>query len=115
MKVIKVYDVIYDIDILYKEAKTNAQRALFGFMLKTGVVNNATFGGAFRVLKIIEKCNGNKEIYKLICGDTCDYDEERKIYTIVEAALHGEFNCFALSEKEISTTVKHLYSYLKGK
>lgn len=115
MKIIKVYDTIYDIDVLYKETKTNAQRALFGFMIKTGVVNNATFGGAFRVLKAIEKCNGNKEIYKLVCGDHCDCEEERKICTIVESALRGDFNCFALSEKEISTTIKHLYSYLKGK
>lgn len=115
MKIIKVYDTIYDIDLLYKETKTKAQRALFGFMLKTGVVNNATFCGAFRILKVIEHQNANKKIYKLICDKSCTQAEERKIYTIAECALRGDLDGFAISKREISTTLKRMNSYSKGK
>lgn len=103
---IKIYDVIHEPITLYRKANTPAQRALVGYITKAGLINDAIFGGAFNVLKGIEKCMGNEEIYELY--SVVDSETKRKILYIVQLALDGKFDRFTISEREKNDIIRNL-------
>ena len=109
MKIIKVMETVYDIKTLYKEASTQAQRALVGYMLKTGKTNDVILGGAFTLVKDVERCKG--KLYKLITRTAAE-ENEKQIISIAETAMAGGFNQFALSKREIRRTLKRIANYV---
>ena len=104
MKTIKVVTAKNDIHTLYKKARTPAQRALLGFMVKTGAVSNSILGGAFNVLRNIEWCMDEREVYRLYPVE--DSNTVSKIIDTVQSALDGDYNSFAFSTKEIDNIIK---------
>ena len=103
---IKVYDAIYDTMSIYKNANTSAQRALAGYIIKSGRTGDPIFGGAFALLQNIEYCNANREIYKLY--PMVDKETEKKIIHVAQIAMDGKFDKFIISEKERQDTIKYL-------
>lgn len=103
---IKIYDVVYEPITLYRKANTPAQRALVGYITKALCVNDPIFGGAFNVLKGIERCMQNEEIYELY--SCVDSETKKKILYVVQLALDGKFDRFAISERERNETLKNL-------
>ena len=108
MKTIKVASAIVDIKILYKKANTSAQRALLGFMTKTGVVTDPIFGGAFNLLHRIEWCMEGGVIYTIYPLE--DPMTMKKIIHVAQMALDGEFDDFSIKAKEIENIVKCMNS-----
>lgn len=106
MKTIKVFTVVYDIRTLYKKAKTSAQRALIGYMTKAGVTTDSIFGGAFNVLRGIERCMDCEEIYSLYPLE--DTKTTKKILHVAQLALDGEFDSFSLSAREIDNIIRYM-------
>ena len=103
---IKVYGTIYEPTALYREAKTPAQRALVGYIIKAGHINDTIFGGALMVLHAIERCMQKKEIYELC--NCVDNETKKKILHIAQLALDGKFDRFVISEKERNEILKNL-------
>lgn len=106
MATIKIYDVVYDTTTLYKKANTDAQRALMGYIIKAGKANDPVFGGAFSLLRNIERCNHNGEIYRLY--PMVDEQTEKKIIHVAQMAMDGQFDKFAINETERTRTLKYL-------
>ena len=104
MKTIKVMATTADIRSMYKKARTTAQRALLGYMAKTGVVGNPIYCGAFSVLRSIEWCMDGEEIYTLYPME--DSATVAKIINVAQSALDGDFNSFAFSAREIDNIMK---------
>ena len=109
MKTIKVMATIYDIRTLYKNAKTPAQRALVGYMTKTGVTTDPIFGGAFKALRSIEWCMEGDVIYSLYPLE--DPVTHKKILHVAQLALDGEFNDFSVKAKEIENIIKYMNNF----
>lgn len=110
MKTIKVVATMYDdIRTLYRKAKTPAQRALLGFMAKTGVVTDSIFGGAFNVLRSIEWCMEGNVIYSLYPFE--DSITHKKILHVAQLALDGEFDSFSFSVREIENIIKCMNNF----
>ena len=109
MKTIKVMSTVYDIRTLYKSAKTPAQRALVGYMTKTGVTTDPIFGGAFKVLRSIEWCMEGEVIYSLYPLE--DSVTHKKILHVAQLALDGEFNDFSIKAKEIENIIKYMNNF----
>lgn len=108
MKTIKVEAKTCDIHTLYKKTKTSAQRALIGYMTKTGKVTNPIFCGAFNVLRYIEWCVDGGEIYSLYpLEDSCTVT---KIIDIAQSALDGDYNSFSFSAREIDNIMRCMES-----
>jgi hypothetical protein len=104
MKTIKIIANTSDVYTLYKRANTQAQRALLGYMAKTGTIKDPVFCGAFNVLRNIEWCMDEKEIYNLYSiEDTCTAD---KIIGIAQYALDRQFDSFAFSVREIDNIIR---------
>lgn len=103
---IKIDETTYEPIMLYRKANTPAQRALVGYITKAGMINDPILGGAFNVLKGIEKCMHNEEVYELY--NLVDNDTKRKILHVVQIALDGKIDRFALSEREINNILKNL-------
>ena len=103
---IKIYDVIYEPITLYRKANTQAQRALVGYIIKAGFVDDPIFGGAFNVLRGVERCMQNEEIYELY--NCVDNETKKRILHIVQLALDGKFDRFAISERERNDILKNL-------
>lgn len=104
MKTVKVVSATNDILTMYKRADTYAQRALLGYMVKTGEVANPIYGGAFNLLHGIEWCMEEEVIYRLYPLD--DSNTVKKIIDVAQSALDGEFNSFSFSVKEIDNIVR---------
>lgn len=104
--IIKVYDVIYEPILLYRKANTPSQRALVGYIIKSGKVYDPIFGGAFSLLRGIEHCNANDEIYELY--SVVDADTKKKIMHVAQLALDGKLDKFAISDRERQDTIKYL-------
>lgn len=110
MKTIKVEATIYDdMRILYKSAKTLAQRALLGYMAKAGMATDSIFGGAFKVLRSIEWCMEGNVIYSLYPME--DTVTHKKIIHVAQLALDGEFDSFAFSAREIENIIKCMNNF----
>lgn len=106
MKIIKLYDTIYDIKTLYRKANTPAQRALVGYITKAGLTNDALFGGAFKLLCDVERCMDNGDIYMI--HSYVDKEMEKKISHVAQLALDGKFNDFAIRKADIDSIIKAL-------
>lgn len=104
MKTIKVMTTTADVRTLYKRAKTSAQRALLGYMVKTGEIANPIFCGAFNVLRNIEWCMDGEEIYTLYPME--DSVTVTKIINVAQSALDGDFNSFTFSTREIDNIIR---------
>lgn len=103
---IKIYDTALDTITLYRKANTPAQRAIAGYIIKSGKVNDPIFGGAFTLLRAIEHCNTIGEIYKLY--SLVDSQTERQIIHVAQLALDEKFDKFMVSERERNDTIKYL-------
>ena len=75
MKNIKVLPHIWETRSLYQSANTPAQRALAGYIVKTGSTSNPICGAAFSMLRDIEYCKQRDIIYDLLF---CVGPEEQK-------------------------------------
>lgn len=103
---IKVYDTVCDPILLYRKANTPATRALVGYITKAGLTTNAIFGGAFMVLRNIERCMNNEEVYELY--NCVDNETKREILHIVQLAMDGKFDRFTITERERNEILKNL-------
>lgn len=103
---IKITHHVYETITLYKRANTEAQRALAGYIIRTGKVNDPLLGGAFHVLRKIEHCNEEGEIYELY--NLLSSQEKRKILDYVQMALDGELDDCMVSQTECKSMVKFL-------
>lgn len=106
MKTIKIVSTVTDVPVLYKRANTTAQRALLGYMAKTGVITNPVFCGAFNVLRSIEWCMEGEEIYNLYPME--DSATVTKIINIAQSALNGDFDSFAFSGREVDNIIRYM-------
>lgn len=104
MKTIKVIASITDVPNLYKRTVTSAQRALLGYMAKTGVITSPIFCGAFNVLRSIEWCMEGDEIYSLYPMENSATVAE--IINIAQSALDGSFDSFAFSTREVDNIIR---------
>lgn len=103
---IKIYDIVYDAVSIYKKANTPAQRALIGYIIKSGKTSDPIFGGALALLHSIEHCNKNGEIYRLY--PIVDRETEKKIIHVAQLAMDGKLNKFTINERERQEIIKHL-------
>lgn len=104
MKTIKIIATTVDVPTLYKRTRTSAQRALLGYMAKTGVITDPVFCGAFNILRNIEWCMSGGEIYTLYPIE--DSATVAKIIDIAQSALDGNFDSFAFSMREVDNIIK---------
>ena len=103
---IKVNTHRFETITLYRNAKTEPQRALAGYIIRSGKVNDQLLGGAFHVLHKVEYCNDEGIVYELY--NLVSNDEKRKILEYVQMALDGEFDAFMFNETERKNMIKHL-------
>ena len=103
---IKINHHTFETLTLYKRASTDAQKALAGYIIKSGKVNDPILGGAFHVLCKIERCNEEGEIYELY--NLLSATEKRKVLDYVQMAMDGEFDQFMVSETERRNMMKCL-------
>lgn len=106
MRSIKLHAIEYDILTLYRKAKTPAQRALAGYIVKSGNIHNPIFGGAFHFLREVEHCMYDEEIYEIY--SFVDSTVKKQIVHVAQLAIDGDLDKFAMSEREIKDTIKHL-------
>lgn len=100
MKNIKVRPCTWETRSLYQSAKTPAQRALAGYIVKTGNTSNPICGAAFSMLRDIEYYRQKDIIYDLLfCVGP---EEQKQIVKIVEAALKGSLDRFSFTKREIT-------------
>ena len=109
MKTIKVTATKTDVHTLYKKARTSAQRALLGYMAKTGVITSPIFCGAFNILRSIEWCMDGGEIYSLYPIE--DSVVVAKIVEIAQSALDGDFDSFSFSAREIDNIIRCMENF----
>lgn len=109
MRTVKIIANTSDIRTLYKKARTSAQRALLGYMAKTGVATSPIFCGAFNALRSIEWSMDGNEIYNLYPLE--DSVTTTKIVNIVQSALDGEFDSFAFSAREIDNIIRYMEDF----
>lgn len=112
MKIVKLYDTIYEINTLYHKANTPAQRALAGYIIKSGKTQDSIFGGAFQLLCDVERCMRNEDIYMI--HSYVDRKTESMISHVAQKALNGDFNAFVLRKADIEAIVKALSEIHKG-
>ena len=103
---IKITHHTFETFTLYKHASTEAQRALAGYIIKSGKVNDPILGSAFHVLKKIERCNEEGEVYELY--NLLDSEEKRKVLDYVQMALDGELDPYMFNETERKNMIKCL-------
>ena len=109
MKSITVKRIYYHINGFYRKANTKTQRALLGYIIKAGLVDDPIYGGAFNLVREIESYAG---IYVL---ETKEHPSvAMEIIKIAENAMLGLYEDFAFSEREINTIITQLGN-LKGK
>ena len=103
---IKIIDTTFQTIDLYRKVRTPEQKALAGYIIKAGETYNPILGGAFKALRDIQYCMEVNEIYRLY--PLVDSATEKKILHVVQMALDGQFDRFAISERERQTTIKAL-------
>lgn len=103
---IKIDHHTYNTLTLYKRASTETQRALAGYIIRSGKTNDPILGGAFHVLKKIESCNDDCVVYELY--NLLSTEEKRKILNYVQMAMDGDFDAFMFNETERKNMIKHL-------
>lgn len=109
MRTIKVISYKTDIKTLYKRANTASQRALLGYMVKVGIAHNPIYCGAFNVVRNIEWCIDNNEIYRLYPIE--DADTVKEIMAIAQSTFDGTYDAFAFGAKEIDNIIKCMENF----
>jgi len=109
MKIVKLYDTVYDIRTLYRKANTPAQRALVGYIIKAGMTQDTIFGGAFQLLCDVERCMSNETIYTI--HSYVDRETENKISYVAQLALDGKFDAFTLRKADMDAIVRNLADF----
>lgn len=99
---------IYDTLTLLRKTDTKsvAQRSLCGYMIMAGISHNPIYGGAFHVLKNIEKAVEDEQIYNFI--PYVSVADQKAILVIAQKALDGDYDKFAMTERAITTNIKRL-------
>lgn len=103
MKSIKVIETYYEPISLYRKAnvKSKSQMALLGYMRTDGYLRDPIYGGAFRLLQAMEKYAGiNIPIIKT--------KVDQEIVDVVEKAMLGRWDAFAMTETEIRKELARL-------
>jgi hypothetical protein len=108
MKTITINAIPWDVKSLYQESSTPTRRALLGYMLKTGNTNDATLGGAFSLIRDIEMRNG--KLYRIV--SQVSHKQEKEIISIAETAMAGGLKSFALTKREIKSTLRHISDFI---
>lgn len=108
MRNIKLNTKTYDTLTLLRKTDTKsvAQRGLCGYMIMAGISHNPIYGGAFHVLRNIEKAVDDEQIYNFI--PYVSPAEQKAILEIAQKALDGDYDKFAMSERNINTNIKSL-------
>lgn len=108
MKNIKLDTHTYDTLTLLRKTDTKsvAQRGLCGYMIMAGISHNPIYGGAFHVLRNIEKAVEDEQIYNFI--PYVSVADQKAILAIAQKALDGDYDKFAMSERAINTNIKSL-------
>lgn len=106
MTEIKVAPTYYTITDLYKTVNggSRAMRGLFGYMMKTGRLNDVIFGGAVHLLGDLEKLDKN-EVYQVTYDSACPVPEIQDISELVKAARAGAFKPYEIPQRDISKTL----------
>jgi hypothetical protein len=110
MKNIKICESYWEPISLYRKVnvKSKSQMALLGYMHTDGYLRDPIYGGAFRLLLTMEKYAGiNIPIIKT--------ETDKEIVDIVEKAMLGMWDGFAITETEINREIRKLEYNLKGK
>jgi hypothetical protein len=103
---IKINHRTCDTLTLYKRSVTEEQRALAGYIIRSGKVNDPILGGAFYVLCNIQRCNEENEVYELY--NLLTNAEKRKVLDYVQMAMNGKFDKFMVTVVECRNMVKCL-------
>lgn len=103
---IKINHHTFETLMLYKQANTEAQRSLAGYIIRSGKANDPILGGAFHALRLIERCNNVGEVYELY--NLVSNEEKRKILDYVQMAMDGDFSQYIISESERRNMIKCL-------
>lgn len=108
MRHIKLDTHNYDTLTLLRKTDTRsvAQRSLCGYMIMAGISHNPIYGGAFHVLRNIEKAMADEQIYNFI--SLVSVQDQKAILEIAQKALDGDFDKFAMTEREIAINIKRL-------
>lgn len=108
MRYIKLDTHNYDTLTLLRKTDTKsvAQRGLCGYMIMAGVSHDPIHGGAFYALRNIEKAVADEQIYSFI--PYVSVAEQKAILTIAQKALDGDYDKFAMTEREINANIKRL-------
>ena len=102
MKIIRVMETGSNIHYLYEHAKTPNQRALLGYIIRKGYSDDLVFGGAFHLLREIERAKAKNIVYKL----SIETPYGRQIIECAELAQQGAFNRFTLSAREVRKCIR---------
>jgi len=103
MKNVKVCETYYEPISLYRKvnAKSKSQMALLGYMRTDGYLRDPIYGGAFRLLQAMERYAGIS--IPMVKGKA-----DKEIVDIVEKAMLGRWDAYALSETEIKREIAKL-------
>lgn len=104
--IIKIDHHKFDTLAIYKRAVTDEQRALAGYIIRSGKVNDPILGGAFYVLCKIQRCNEENEVYELY--NLLSSEEKRKVIDYVQMAMDGKLDKFMIPVVECRNMVKCL-------
>lgn len=106
MTEIKVAPTYYTITDLYKTVNggSRAMRGLFGYMMKTGRLNDVIFGGAVALLNDLEKLDKN-EVYQVKVDPGYSSPSLQDITELVKAARAGVFKPYEIPQRDISKTL----------
>jgi hypothetical protein len=110
MKHIKLCESYWQPISLYRKAntKSKSQMALLGYMRTDGYLRDPVYGGAFRLLHTMEKYAGiNIPVIKT--------ETDKEIVDIVEKAMLGMWDEYAMTETEINREVRKLEHNPQGK
>lgn len=105
MKSIKVCETYYEPISLYRKVNTQSksQMALLGYMRTDGYLRDPVYGGAFRLLRAMEKYAGiNIPIIKT--------KTDQEIVDIAEKAMLGRWDEFAITESDVKRERNRLES-----
>lgn len=102
MKIIRVMETGNNIHYLYEHAETPNQRALLGYIIRKGYTDDLVLGGAFHLLREIERANAHNVVYRL----SVESQYGREIIEYAELAQQGAFNRFTLSAREVRKCIR---------
>lgn len=104
MKHIIVEPAYNGIISMYKRSNTNAQRALLGYVVKSGLAADPILCGAFNTLCEVEQCIKENQLYIPVpCNDA---NIATEIYRVAENAMLGKYDRYSFSARDIHLILK---------